>query len=349
MMVQTLGWSLWAVGFGAVQASTPIAYGSFVKSATYSIANQLGYFTEEGLNVTYAQVPNSSFAYNGLLAGTYDILTGTIDNAVNLAFNSKANLTVLGQLDQGSDIVLAATSTIETIHDLRGKLVMVDAASSGYSFVLRRLLSFYGLQYGADYSFQVVGGTPFRYQALLDGYLSNGSAVYATVLTYPYTGFLEIRADSTKRTSSGPHILARVADFVAPFSSQALTVRTTTVANTDTPAYHATVAFVCAMLRANRLLADPQHRGQAQDAIAAELGGVGEATAARELAAATDAVSGETAQADFQVSGTGLWNVVGIRDRFGGFAGARVGFDFVEAVAGLVDYGVRDAARDGIL
>ncbi|KAK8009841.1 hypothetical protein PG990_008806 [Apiospora arundinis] len=314
MMVQTLGWSLWAVGFGAVQATTPIAYGSFVKSATYSIANQLGYFTEEGLNVTYAQVPNSSFAYAGLLAGTYDILTGTIDNAVNLAFNSKANLTVLGQLDQGSDIVLAATSTIQTVHDLRGKLVMVDAASSGYSFVLRRLLSFYGLQYGADYSFQVVGGTPFRYQALLDGYLSNGSAAYATVLTYPYTGFLEIRADTNK----------------------------------DTPAYHATVAFVRAMLRANRLLADPQHRDQAQDAIAAELGGVDEATAARELAAATDAVSGETAQADFQVSVTGLWNVIGIRDRFGGFAGAGAGFDFVEAVARLVDYGVRDAARNGV-
>ncbi|KAK6827190.1 hypothetical protein PG987_010531 [Apiospora arundinis] len=341
-MVPTLGWSLWAAGFSAVQASTPIAYGSFVKSATYSIANQLGYFTEEGLNVTYAQVPNSSFAYDGLLAGTYDILTGTIDNAVNLAFNSKANLT-------GSDIVLAATSTIETIHDLRGKLVMVDAASSGYSFVLRRLLSFYGLQYGADYSFQVVGGTPFRYQALLDGYLSNGSAVYATVLTYPYTGFLEIRDDSTRRTSSGPHILARVADFVAPFSSQTLTVRTSTLTNTDTPAYHVTVAFVRAMLRANRLLADPQRRGQARDAIAAELGGIDEATAARELAAATDAVTGETAQSEFQVSMTGLWNVIGIRDRFGGFAGAGDGFDFVEAVAGLVDYGVRDAARNGVV
>ncbi|KAK7957658.1 hypothetical protein PG988_012506 [Apiospora saccharicola] len=209
------------VGYGGVHAATPIAYGSFVKSATYSIANQLGYFADEGLDVTYHQVPNSSFAYDGLLAGTYDILTGTIDNAVNLVFNTKANLTVLGQLDQGSDIILAATSAIATVQCLRGKPIMVDAELSGYSFVLRRLLSFHGLQYGTDYSFQIVGGTPFRYQALLDGHLSNGSVAYATVLTYPYTAYLT--RDANTSVSSGPHILARVSDFIAPFPSQALT------------------------------------------------------------------------------------------------------------------------------
>lgn len=343
MKIAKLGWPLGVVGLsGGVRAITPIEYASFVKSATYSIANQLGYFANEGLGVTYTQVPNSSFAYDGLLAGTYDILTGTIDNAVNLVFNSKANLTVLGQLDQGSDIVLAATSAIGTVQDLRGKPIMVDAALSGYSFVLRRLLSFHGLQYGTDYSFQVVGGTPLRYQALLDGHLSNGSAVYATMLTYPYTAFLAGGAQAN--ASSGVHVLARVADFVAPFSSQALTVRTSTVANVNTTGYNATVAFVRTMLCANRLLADPLRRDQARDAIAAELG-VDETTAGRELAAATDPVTGETAQADFQVSEVGLWNVIGIRDRFGGFAGAAPGLDFVEALPGLIDYRVRDAAR----
>lgn len=347
--VVTMWCLLEIVGYGEVHAATPIAYGSFVKSATYSIANQLGYFAEEGLNVTYHQVPNSSFAYNELLAGTYDILTGTIDNAVNLVFNAKACLTVLAQLDQGSDIVLAATSAIATVQDLRGKPIMVDGALSGYSFVLRRLLSCYGLQCGTDYSFQTVGGTPFRYQALLDGQLGNGTVVYATVLTYPYTAFLA--RDTNPSASPRPHILARLSDFVAPFSSQALTVRTSTVTNTTTPAYRATVSFVRAMLRANRLLADPdpQHRAQAQDAIAAELKIEDEATAARELAAATDSVTGETAQVNFEVSGVGLWNVIGIRDRFGGFAGAGPGFDFVQALPGLIDYRVRDAARSGIL
>ncbi|KAK8033955.1 hypothetical protein PG991_003353 [Apiospora marii] len=348
LKVVTLWCLLNIVGYGGVHASTAIAYGSFVKSATYSIANQLGYFADEGLNVTYHQVPNSSFAYDGLFYGTYDILTGTIDNAINLVFNAKAGLTVLGQLDQGSDIVLAATSAMATVQDLRGKPIMVDGELSGYSYVLRRLLSFYGLQYGTDYSFQIVGGTPFRYQALLHGHLNNGSVVYATVLTYPYTAYLAREANTS--ASPAPHVLARVSDFVAPFSSQALTVRTSTVTHTSNPAYRATVSFVRAMLRANRLLADPdpQRRAELQGAIAAELGIEDEATAALELAAATDAVTGETAQVDFQVSGVGLWNVIGIRDRFGGFTAAGPGFDFVEALPDLIDYRVRDAARHGI-
>jgi hypothetical protein len=48
------------------------------------IANQLGFFTAYDLNVVYYQVPNSTFAYAQILSGIYDVLTGTIDNSVNL-------------------------------------------------------------------------------------------------------------------------------------------------------------------------------------------------------------------------------------------------------------------------
>ncbi|KAK8043243.1 hypothetical protein PG994_013726 [Apiospora phragmitis] len=57
---------------------------------------------------------------------------------------------------------------------------------------------------------------------------------------------------------------------------------------------------------------------------------------------------GETAQVDFEVSGVGLWNVIRIRDRFGGYAGAGPGFDSVETLPGLINYRVRDAARHGM-
>ena len=51
-------------------------------------------------------MPNSTFGYAQLLDGAYDILTGTIDNADNLRFNQQEKLTVIGQLDQGLDLVL---------------------------------------------------------------------------------------------------------------------------------------------------------------------------------------------------------------------------------------------------
>ena len=135
-----------------------INYGAFTQTANYSIANQLGFFTAYGINVTYLQVPNSTYGYATLQSGGYDILTGTVDNAINLRFNTNASVTVLGQLDQGPELAVASIPSITSVADLRGKVLMVDAATSGYAFVLRKVLSLYGLTLeNGEYTFQVSG------------------------------------------------------------------------------------------------------------------------------------------------------------------------------------------------
>ena len=136
----------------------PLNYGTFAPAATYSIANQLGFFTANGLNVTYRQIPNSTAGFASLLSGEYDIINAAIDNAVNFRFNSQKPLTVLGQLDQGPDIVLGSVPSVSTVAELRGKPIMVDSPTSGFAFLLRKILSLYGLQLGTDYSFQVFCG-----------------------------------------------------------------------------------------------------------------------------------------------------------------------------------------------
>ena len=123
----------------AVVALDAFQYASFTQSATYSIANQLGFFPSYGLNVTYSQVPNSTYAYAQVNSGVYDILTGTIDNNINFRFNSNQSLTVLGQLDQGPDIVFASNANISNFSQLRGKPLIVDNPSSGF---VRHLLDF---------------------------------------------------------------------------------------------------------------------------------------------------------------------------------------------------------------
>ena len=124
-------------------------------TATYSVANQLGFFTANALNVTYAQIPNSSYGYAQLLAGRYDLLTGTIDNAVNLRFTQHQKLAVLGQLDGGAGLVVAGVPGVASVTDLKGKALMVDSPTSGYAYVLRKVLGLFGLQFGTDYYFQV--------------------------------------------------------------------------------------------------------------------------------------------------------------------------------------------------
>lgn len=125
--------SFYLAGLGATTQTAlcldNVRYGAFTQTATYAVANQLGFFEANGLNVTYLQVPNSTYGYTQLLTGGYDILTGTIDNAVNLRFNQNKTLTVLGQLDGGPDLVIAAIPNITSILQLRGKALMVDNAS----------------------------------------------------------------------------------------------------------------------------------------------------------------------------------------------------------------------------
>lgn len=137
-----------------VSAADVFNYGAFTQTATYSIANQLGFFAAYDLDVVYHQVPNSTAAYASVLSGEYDLVTGTIDNAVNLRFNSGMNLTVLGQLDQGPDLVLASIPGITKVSQLIGKSLIVDSPVSGYAYLLRKILSSSGLA-NSDYFFQV--------------------------------------------------------------------------------------------------------------------------------------------------------------------------------------------------
>lgn len=125
-------------------------------TATYSVAHQLGFFTENGLNVIYNQVPNSTAAFTSVLNGEYDILTATVDNALNYRFNQNQNVTVIGQLDQGPDLVLASIPSITSIEQLKGKPIIVDSPVSGYAYLLQDVLSAYGLSLAnGDYYFMV--------------------------------------------------------------------------------------------------------------------------------------------------------------------------------------------------
>ena len=150
-----------------VLALNELRYAAFTQTAAYSIASQLGIFAHYGLNVTYLQIPNSTYAYAELISGSYDIVSGTIDNAVNNALNLNQSLTVLGQLDGGPDLVIASISGITSVQQLHGKTIIVDSPFSGFAYVLQKLLSLFGLRLSNnDYAFQVISGSYRRIQLL---------------------------------------------------------------------------------------------------------------------------------------------------------------------------------------
>ncbi|KAL7965077.1 hypothetical protein HDV63DRAFT_398152 [Trichoderma sp. SZMC 28014] len=324
------------------QALDTVQYGAFTVTATYSVANQLGFFTKNGLNVVYSQVPNSTAAFASILSGEYDILTATVDNALNYRFNQNKNVTVIGQLDQGPDLVLASIPSITTVEQLKGKPIIVDSPVSGYAYLLQDVLSGYGLSLAnGDYYFMTVGGTSQRYSALVNEALPNGTAVYATILTYPFTAEGEALP-----TGEAPNILARISDVIAPVTSSAFTIREPSLSNRTETAL--LTRFMTSMLAANRFLLNPKNKACSIQAIAQQLG-VSQAIATQEYGSATNPISGEISPPlnDFTVNQTGIMNDVVIRSKFGGFTVAS-GFNFTEALipghGKLIDYSVKNAA-----
>lgn len=254
-------------------------------------------------------------------------------------------MTVLGQLDQGPDLVIASVPSITEVTQLQGNPIIVDSPSSGYSYLVQYVLSQFNLTLAnGDYWFQTVGGTSTRYADLLSGTLANGSAVYATMLNYPFTVESQSLADETQE----PTILARISDYVAPITSSAFTVVESSVANATQAALLA--RFLASMHAANAFLLDPTTKDCAIAAIAAELD-ITTDVAAEEYASVTDSVSGEIAPDGwFEVNQEGIMNDVAVRLQFGGFSSLSSDFDFAAALeagtGNLIDYAVLDAAKD---
>ncbi|ORY70882.1 uncharacterized protein BCR38DRAFT_415336 [Pseudomassariella vexata] len=325
---------------GATALDT-VQYGAFLETATYSVANRLGFFEATGLNVIYNQVPNSTAAFSSLLSGEYDILTATVDNALNYRFNQDQNVTVLGQLDQGPDLVIASIPSITNASQLVGKPIIVDSPVSGYAYLLRKGLSNLGLELYDDYYFMTVGGTSARYADLLSGTTSNGSAVYATILNYPFT----VQGQSLP-DGQAPNILARVSDHVAPITSSAFTVRESALS--DAAESTLLARFMASMYAANLFLLNANNANCSIGAMAAQLG-VTATIAALEYASVTNSLSGEVSPGgNFTVNKEGILNDIAVRASFGGFSGVSDGFDYVAALepgsGNLIDYSIRDAA-----
>lgn len=62
----------------------------------------------------------------------------TADNIYNVRFNENQSVSIIGQLDQGAGLAIAAIPSINSIEDFRGKALLVDSPASGYSYACYR-------------------------------------------------------------------------------------------------------------------------------------------------------------------------------------------------------------------
>ena len=135
------------------------------------VAQEKGYFARGGIEVKLTPTPNSVFQLTNLIEGKFDIGMTAFDNVVAyMEGQGEAPVSVQPDLMvfMGSDhgfLSLTAVPEVKSAAELKGKTVSVDAATTGYAFVLFDLLKKNGLASG-DYTVEKAGGVVQRWQAL---------------------------------------------------------------------------------------------------------------------------------------------------------------------------------------
>jgi ABC-type nitrate/sulfonate/bicarbonate transport system substrate-binding protein len=212
------------------------------------VGNEKGFFAANGLELKITPTPSSGFQMQNLVAGKFDIASSAIDNLV--AYNEGQGE---APLDRPADLVavmggqiggirLLVQPDIQSIADLKGKSLAVDAATTGYAFVLRKFLQMGGLA-ESDYQFERMGGTAQRVEALMQ------NRTIGTIVVSP--------ADLAP-IAKGYRVLADAAT-IGPYQSTLYVVRREWARAHEAEL----VGFIRGVLDSLAWLRDPVHRDEA--------------------------------------------------------------------------------------
>ncbi len=267
----------------------------FVLQTPLLAARDEGFFADEGLDVSFERTDSSTAQRDRLTGGHVDVIQTAADNLIGPVIAGTADVRIFHVADLGLDQMVVARQGIEFWEALRGGRVAVDSASSGYAFVLYRMLEEQGIA-AQEYEAVAVGGPGPRFEHLCNGTVDVG-------LLNPHMAALA--------RARGLTVLARCADSFPGYPNLVLGAAADAVRERGA----ALAAFGRAVDRGVRWAHDPGNAGRAIELIAADRScGEDEARRAYESERALRAVADPT---PVQVR-DGLDMVVRLRERMGG-------------------------------
>ena len=265
------------------------------------VASTRGLFATNGIEVTLSPTSNSRQLMVGLLDDSYEIGQAAIDNLI--AYQEKQ---AAPELDVERDLIgfMATSSTnldlivqpdIQTYADLKGTTLAVDALTTGFAFVLRKMLERGGLT-EADYSICAVGGDIARLGALKNGVVA---------------GALLAKDFAEQAMAFGLRRLAESFDALGKYVGTSLFTRRKWALSHRGDL----VSFARAIRGAHDYLFDPTHTAEAASILATQMSGVSEERAVvlvRQITADRGGLS-RTGRFDSE----GLKAVLSLRSQYG--------------------------------
>lgn len=287
------------------RAQEPLRLNVFPSGSNWPVwvAQEKGFLARHGVTLVVTATPSSAAQFSGLLAGQTDIASTAIDNVVAYvegqgeapgAAGVRHDLVAVAGINNGF-LRLVTVPEVRSFADLQGKELSVDALTTGFAFVLRRMLERGGLAEG-DTRLVRVGGTTQRFTALMQRRQAG------TLLTVP------LDAVAMQR---GFNVLADPSEMLGAYQGLTFAVRRDW-AEANRPRV---VDFLRAYLAALDWLYEPANRAEAVAMMVRNLEGVTPELAEASYAAMLHPRTGFPRHAALDM--TGIATALSLRAAFG--------------------------------
>jgi NitT/TauT family transport system substrate-binding protein len=111
-----------------------------------TLAQELGFYGDEGLAVTLQDFPGGQKSLEALLGGSTDVVCGFYDHTIVMATEHRELRAFVAMLRYPGLVAVAANPKVNQIEDLKGKMVGVSSAGSSTHFFLNYLLAKHGMK-----------------------------------------------------------------------------------------------------------------------------------------------------------------------------------------------------------
>ncbi|MGE4240388.1 ABC transporter substrate-binding protein [Ramlibacter sp.] len=168
-----------------------------------TIAEQLGYFKAEGLDVEISDFAGGARSLQALVGGSADVVAGAYEHTINMQSKSQfiQSIVLMGRAPQiAMGVSTKAMPGYRNVADLRGKKIGVSAPGSSTNMVSNLVLSRAGLK-ATDVSYVGVGTSAGALTALRSGQVDAMSNIDPVMTMLEQKGEIKIISDT--RTLKG--------------------------------------------------------------------------------------------------------------------------------------------------
>jgi ABC-type nitrate/sulfonate/bicarbonate transport system substrate-binding protein len=232
-----------------------VKIGTFNNDAALIAGVEREFFKDEKIGVETNIVTDSPTLLRNLISGRYDLILNNADNVIAWAEGQGADpqpndfVIFLGG-SQGLRQKLVVNSSVNDFGDLKGKVLAVDAPTTGFAIVMIYILKKNGLELDRDYTFKSFGNSTKRAEAM-----SRGEA---------WGAMMNLPDDEIKKR--GFKVLARSEEHVLHYArGLGATRREWAAANEEL-----LVRFIRAMIRATDWVMDGKNKEEAEKLLLPE-------------------------------------------------------------------------------